>query len=243
MRATIWLAATVAGAGLVTACKDSGPKIEPVNEAPNAKFSFSCAALRCEFNDSSTDDTKVAGWSWSFGDQTEANVRNPVHEYNNAGSYPVTLTVTDEEGETATVTHQALATLPVVTSLVCVDGTAPGGYVACTLTLQEEAGFKVVLNRSSCEAHGNVFRITAPEPGRTLTTDGCYEQAGKQLVYSAAFPAGTEISAQVVAPMLNFPPALVVSGNYPEWTLTYEDGVDEDFDDMVLTVTALPTGN
>jgi hypothetical protein len=50
-------------------------------------------------------------------------------------------------------------------------------------------------------------------------------------------------SAEVVAPLLKNPPQLRVSGSYPEWVLTYEDGVDQDFDDMVLTVTALPTGN
>jgi len=243
MRATIWLAAVVAGAGLVTACKDSGSnRIEPENEAPNAKFSLRCAALRCDFTDSSTDDLRVAGWSWSFGDQGSSSERHPVHTYSGAGSYSVSLTVTDEEGDTSIVSHQAVATLPAVTSLSCVDGSAPGGFVACTLRLEQEAGFKVVLNNSSCEAQGNLFRITAPVNG-TLTNDGCFEQAGKQLVFAAAFPAGTEISAEVAAPLLNNPPQLRVSGTYPEWVLTYEDGVDQDFDDLVLTLTALPTGN
>jgi len=100
----------------------------------------------------------------------------------------------------------------------------------------------VVLNSSSCEAHGNLFRVTAPVAA-TLTSDGCYENAGKQLVFAAAYPAGTEISAEMVAPLLQNPPQLRVSGNYPEWSLTYEDGVDQDFNDMVLTLTALPTGN
>jgi hypothetical protein len=132
--------------------------------------------------------------------------------------------------------------LPAITSLSCVDASAPGGFVACTLRLEQEAGFKVVLTSSNCDAHGNLFRVTAPIAG-TLTTDGCYEQAGKQLVFSAPFPAGTEISAEVVAPQLQNPPRLRVSGNYPEWVLTFEDGVDQDFDDMVMTLTALPTGN
>lgn len=242
MRATIWLAAIVAGAGLVTACKDTGGGIEPENEAPNAKFSFQCAALRCDFTDSSTDDVSVASWSWSFGDQGTSAVRHPVHNYSGAGSYDVSLTVTDEEGETSTISHQAVATLPAVTSLSCVDGSAPGGFVSCTLRLEQEAGFQVVLNSTSCQAHGNLFRITAPITG-TLTSDGCYEQDGKQLVFAAAFAAGTEISAEMVAPVLSNPPQLRVSGSYPEWTLTYEDGVDQDFNDMVLTLTALPTGN
>ena len=243
MRSTIWLAAIVAGAGLVTACKESGSEtIEPVNEAPAARFSFTCAALRCDFTDSSSDDTEVSGWAWSFGDQNSSSIRHPVHRYGGAGSYSVSLTVTDEEGETSTVSHQAVATLPAVTSLSCVDGSAPGGFVACTLRLEQEAGFKVVLNSTSCDAHGNLFRVTAPVAG-TLTEDGCYDQIGRQLVFAAAFPAGTEISAEMLAPVLANPPRLRVSGSYPEWVLTYEDGVDQDFDDLVMTLTALPTGN
>jgi hypothetical protein len=240
---TIWLAAMFAGAGLVTACKDSGSRtIEPENAAPDARFSAACAALRCDFTDASTDDAAVAGWSWSFGDQSTSPDRHPVHSYTAAGSYSVSLTVTDQEGETSTVSHQAVASWPAVTSLTCVDGTAPGGFVSCTLRLEEEAGFKVVLNSTDCEAHGNLFRITAPVTG-TLTSDGCYDEAGKQLVFAAAFAAGTEISAEVVAPLLDHPPQLRVSGSYPEWVLTYEDGVDQDFDDLVMTLTALPTGN
>ena len=242
MRSTIWLAAAVAGAGLVTACKDSGRTIEPGNEGPEARFSFQCAALRCDFTDSSTDDAGIASYNWSFGDQSSSQERHPVHVYSGAGSHDVSLTVTDAEGASATVVHQAVSRWPAVTSLSCVDGTAPGGYVSCTLRLEQEAGFKVVLNARSCEAHGNLFRITAPVTG-TLTSDGCYERIGKQLTFAAAFPAGTEISAEVVAPLLDNPPQLRVSGSYPEWVLTYEDGVDQDFDDMSLTLTALPTGN
>jgi hypothetical protein len=244
MRTTIWLAATLAGAGLITACKDDNGsgKIEPGNEAPTARFSVQCSALQCNFTDSSTDDGQLSTWDWSFGDAASAAERHPVHKYGGAGSYSVSLTVTDSEGETSTVSHQADATLPAVTSLTCVDGSAPGGFVACTLRLEEEAGFKVVLNSHSCEAHGNLFEITTPV-SQTLTTDGCYEQLGKQLVSAGAFPAGTEIGAQVVAHMLDFPPKLRVSGSYPEWVLTYEDGVDQDFDDLVMTVTAIPTGN
>jgi hypothetical protein len=244
MRA-IWLAALVAGAGLATACKDSeGPvdSIGPTNEAPEAKFSLQCAALRCDFTDASTDDAGIASWQWSFGDAATSTQRHPSHNFGSAGSYSVSLTVTDEEGLVSTVSHQAVATLPAVTSLSCVDGSAPGGFVSCTLRLEEEAGFKVVLNSSNCEAHGNLFRVTAPVTG-TLTDDGCYEQAGKELMFAAAFPAGTEISAEVVAPLLNHPPQLRVSGSYPEWVLTYEDGVDQDFDDLMMTLTALPTGN
>lgn len=233
-----WLSVGLVAAGLVTACKDDGPG----NEIPRARFAFTCTFLRCDFTDNSTDDVEVASWSWAFGDNASSSEQDPIHDYGLAGPYSVTLTVTDAEGETSNLTRQVVAANPAVTSLSCVDGSEPGTYVACTLSLEQEAGFKVVLNSTSCDAHGNTFRITAPVQ-QTLTTDGCYDQVGKQLTSAGAFPAGTEISAEVVAPLLQNPPQLRVSGSYPEWQLTFEDGVDQDFNDLVMTLTALPTGN
>lgn len=239
MRAMIWLAVVVAGAGLVTACKDQGPIVE--NTGPSANFSFKCTALECDFHDASTDDNGISSWSWNFGAQGSSQ-QNPVFTYAAEGNYPVSLTVTDAGGMSSTVTKTVDPKAPVVSQLQCVDPAHAGGFVTCTLKLQAEAGFKVVLNSSSCQAHGNIFRVTAPTAG-TLTNDGCYEQLGKTLTIAGPFPAGTEISAEVVAPLFNDPPQLRVTGAYPEWHLTYEDGYDADFNDLQMTLTALPTGN
>jgi hypothetical protein len=237
MRAMIWLAVAIAGAGLVTACKDTQHPDE--NTPPSADFSFKCSALDCAFHDASIDDGGVTSWSWDF-DGDGSDKPNPVHTYSAEGNYPVTLTVWDAEGETSSTTKTVDPKAPVVTSLTCVNPSAPGGFVACTLKLEAEAGFKVVLDNSSCDAHGNIFRVTAPVTG-TLTNDGCYEQDGKQLAFAGPFAAGTEISAEVVAPLLKNKPQLVVSGAYPVWTLNFEDGADADFNDLKMTVTALPT--
>jgi hypothetical protein len=237
MRAMIWLAVAGAGAGLVTACDNNKPD---ENAAPTADFSYQCPALQCDFQDASTDDVGVVSWSWNFGAQG-SDQRNPFYIYSAAGTYPVTLTVRDAEGVTSSTTRNVDPKTPVVTTLSCVDPSAPGGFVACTLKLQSEAGFKVVLDNSSCEAHGNVFRVTAPMTG-TLTNDGCYELDGKELLFGGPFPAGTEISAEVVAPLLANRPQLNVSGEYPVWHLTFEDGADADFNDLEMTLTALPTG-
>jgi hypothetical protein len=235
MRA-IWLAVAV-GAGLITACKDTN---DPGNAAPNANFTFSCPALRCDFHDASTDDGQIVSWNWTFGTDASSQ-RNPIYNYPSAGSYDVSLTVTDNEGASSSVTKLVNPKAPAVTTLSCVDGDAPGGFVACTLKLEAEAGFKVVLNSSSCEAHGNVFRIIAPEQS-TLTNDGCYQSAGTTITLAGPYPVGTEINAEVVAPLLQNPPRLKVEGDYPVWHLTYEDGADADFDDLDLTLTAMPTG-
>jgi PKD repeat protein len=239
MRAMIWLAVAVAGAGLVTACKDHQNADQ--NAAPSANFSFQCSALRCDFQDSSTDDVQVVSWSWNFGAEG-SNQPNPIYTYTAAGNYPVSLTVTDGEGMSSTTSKTVDPKEPVVTTLSCVDPSAPGGFVSCTLRLEQEAGFKVVMNSSSCDAHGNIFRVTAPVPG-TLTNDGCYEQDGKELVFAGPFPAGSEINAEVVAALLAHAPRLQVAGEYPEWHLTFEDGADQDFNDLELTLTALPTGH
>ena len=238
MRA-MWLAVAIAGAGLVTACKDSQKPDD--NAAPAANFTSQCSALRCDFHDTSTDDEGVVSWTWNFG-SAGSNQANPFYVYGAAGTYDVSLTVADAQGVTNTVTKKVNPKDPIITQLTCVDPSAQGGFVACTLKLEQEAGFKVVLNSSSCQAHGNIFRTTIPVGG-TLTDDGCYEQPGKQLVFSGPFAAGTEISAEVVAPLLAHPPRLRVDGASPVWTLTYEDGADSDFNDMILTLTALPTGN
>ena len=241
MRAMIWLAVATFGAGLVTACKDEPTKQQEENQAPVAGFSSTCSALRCDFQDSSSDDGEIVSWNWNFGSAGSAQ-KNPFYLYSAAGSYPVTLTVTDNKGMTSSSTKNVNPKAPIVTSLSCVDASAPGGFVACTLKLEQEAGFQVVLTGSSCEAHGNIFRTTGPVAG-TLTEDGCYEAAGKQIVFAGPFAAGTEIAAEVVAPRLANAPRLQVSGEYPVWTLTFEDGADDDFNDLQLTLTALPTGN
>ena len=244
MSATRWSSMGLILAVLTAGCgKDTPGGLDPVldeNEAPSANFSPSCLYMQCGFTDASVDrDGTVVAWTWNFGDGQTSSDPNPVHVYDEPGDYAVTLTVTDDSSATNSRTRPATASARVVTSLTCADATSPGGFVACKLRLEEPSGYKVVLNSSSCTAHGNVFRITEPL-AQTLTDDGCYEAAGTEIQAAGPFPAGTEIAAEVIAPLLANPPALRVSGSYPVWTLNYEDGVDTDFDDLVMTVTAMP---
>jgi PKD repeat protein len=246
MRPTEWrsLGVILAVAAFAAACGDDSPGgSEPTpdeNAAPSADFTASCVYMQCDFTDASVDtDGSVVAWSWNFGDGQTSTEASPVHVYAEPGNYSVRLEVTDDSSATDARTRDATANEQVTTSLTCEDATSPGGFVACKLLLEEPSGFRVVLNSSSCEAHGNVFRITEPVAD-TLVVDGCYEEAGQEIEFAGPFPAGTEIAAEVIAPLLSNPPALRVSGAYPEWTLSYEDGVDTDFDDLIMTVTALP---
>jgi PKD repeat protein len=73
----------------------------PTNEPPAADFASACTNLACAFTDASTDaDGSLTGWAWTFGDGASSTAQNPSHTYSAAGTYTVTLTVTDDAGAT-----------------------------------------------------------------------------------------------------------------------------------------------
>lgn len=78
------------------------------NTIPVANFSFApvvpAVNQAVTFTDLSTDaDGTVTGWAWAFGDGATSTsaVKNPTHPYAAAGTYTVTLTVTDNLGGTS----------------------------------------------------------------------------------------------------------------------------------------------
>ncbi len=85
---------------------------KPANVPPVANFTFSPSIANVnkpvQFTDKSTDvDGTVAGWSWNFGDGGTSTAKNPTHTYTKAGTYVVTLVVTDNDGaKSAPITKQ-----------------------------------------------------------------------------------------------------------------------------------------
>ena len=83
-------------------------KISP-NIPPTAAFTASPNPVNAgsvvTFTDASYDDDgEIVSWSWDFGDTGISTEQNPTHTYSTVGVYPVTLTVTDDEGATGTAT-------------------------------------------------------------------------------------------------------------------------------------------
>jgi len=64
------------------------------------------APLKVLFLDQSQAGTggTISSWNWNLGDGSSSSIQNPIHTYQNEGTYSVTLTVTDSFGNTKTET-------------------------------------------------------------------------------------------------------------------------------------------
>jgi PKD repeat protein len=85
----------------ISNCKDTILKPVDINHTPLADFVFDtvCESQFTHFTDSSTAVSgTITGWLWNFGDGGTSTLQNPVHQYLLAGSYTVTLAVTNSAG-------------------------------------------------------------------------------------------------------------------------------------------------
>jgi PKD repeat protein len=62
------------------------------------------APLTVHFYDLTESEEAIISWQWDFGDGGTSMMRNPSHEYTQAGTYTVSMTVVDDEGDSDTET-------------------------------------------------------------------------------------------------------------------------------------------
>lgn len=85
----------------------------PPNQAPVAEFDFSCPDLTCSFDGAASNDPdgEITNYSWSFG----ATGVTASHTFESAGTFEVTLTVTDNRGKKDTKTKPVTVSAPTTT--------------------------------------------------------------------------------------------------------------------------------
>jgi PKD repeat protein len=216
--------------------------------APTAAFTYLCNSLDCVFTDGSTDDGTITTYAWDFGDGATSDVKDPNHSFTAAATAPfnVKLTVTDDDGNTNSVTQVVTVTPPAPGQ--CDNGA--GTFVNCTLDVTQKSHITVTMVSNSCTAKGNSLTISTTGFSQTLFSNGCKVLPGTVFNVNGAngtFAAGTQLTAQITSGSTDpgrVPPQLRVSGTFPTWRLEFDDGEnptgpgEPDFNDLVLDVNA-----
>jgi PKD repeat protein len=120
------------------------------NVDPVADFTTACTNLTCSFTDRSTDgDGSVVLWSWSFGDGATSTDQNPGRTYATAGTYTVTLKVTDDGGATHEQSAPVTVTAPPPSSItLAASGFTSGTKHSIRYNWSGAIGSKVDLYRN-----------------------------------------------------------------------------------------------
>jgi PKD repeat protein len=143
---------------------------------PVAAFTSNCTDLVCSFtNTSSDEDGNVVSQSWDFGDNSSSSTAvSPTHSYSSAGTYKVTLIVTDDRGvtddvtQTVTVTEPAAANTPPVAgfNFSCTE-------LACGFTDGSTDSDGTVVSWSWTFGDGS--SSTEQSPNHSYDQDGSYD--------------------------------------------------------------------
>ncbi|WP_194762622.1 PKD domain-containing protein [Microbacterium sp. UFMG61] len=163
------------------------------NQLPSAAFTPTTAGLKVSVDAAaSTDaDGTIQSYAWTFGDNSNATGVTATHTYAAAGTYPVTLTVTDDRGGVSTkkidvtvapAPNQApvAAFTPTVTGLsVAVDGAAssdPDGTIQSHAWTFGDGGTATGATASHTYLAAGTFDVTLTVTDNSGTTTAVTKQ-------------------------------------------------------------------
>lgn len=137
----------------------------PVNLPPVASFTAAPAALTVAFDGrGSTDpDGTIAAYNWNFGDGTTGTGPTVTRTYAVGGTFPVTLTVIDDDGAAANTAQNITVTAPVPDLLAADDftRTVANGFG----TANVGGAWTVASSAANYGVSGGLGRITTPSAG------------------------------------------------------------------------------
>ncbi|MDR2566119.1 MAG: PKD domain-containing protein [Bifidobacteriaceae bacterium] len=165
----------------------------PAGTGPAAAFVFDPAnpnvGAPVSFTDSSQASAgrTVAAWAWDFdgNGSVDSTAQNPQWTYSTPGAYPVSLTVTDSEGDQDTATVTVVASNPSYLTVYPVAGTMSKGQVTVRVKAWAKSGWT--------ELSGAQVVVSVGTHSVTVTT-------GADGVAEARVPvvAGTPVTAELI---------------------------------------------
>ncbi|ADB31799.1 PKD domain containing protein [Kribbella flavida DSM 17836] len=155
-----------------TNSKTQSVTVTHVNAGPTAAFGASCSGSTCAFDGSgaSDPDGTIAAYAWTFGDGATGSGVTPSHTYAASGTYSVTLTVTDNEGATASTSRP-----------VTVEASAPIDFVGSSRVNGNAASFAVTVPSGVVAGDALLLFFADNDPAPAITGP-----AGWTLVESVA---------------------------------------------------------
>jgi len=160
------------GYGMVDAAAAVGGGGGPV--PPTAAFSGSPTSGTVPLNVSFTDQSSGSptSWSWTFGDGGNSTSQNPSHTYNSAGTYSVTLSVSNSAGNDALTKTNYITVNPAgsgYASLPYATGFEGGSLDQYWTTTSSGAGRVLITTANT--PHGGSYHMTMDS-----ATNGTYSQ-------------------------------------------------------------------
>jgi PKD repeat protein len=190
---------------------------ERAGNEPIADFAFTPAVgvvgQPVAFVDRSTANPKR--WEWSFGDGTTSAERNPTHTYAlAAGSFVVSLTVTNDEGSSTRsypISIKENGKPPVASFFVSPESPIAGQQVQLVDTSRENpTSWTWTIANVAGAGRGRVFNTVFPAAGAvdvTLTVENAFGRASTTRTITVEAPR------QALAPNFTFPPGALYAGS------------------------------
>ena len=207
------------------------------NVAPTASFTSTTTDLAASFDGSGSADTDgtVASYAWNFGDQATGTGQTVWHTYQAAGTYTVTLTVTDNKGATGVFTNSVTVKAPRVNVAPAASFTSAIDHLALTVDGTGSADSDGTIT-SYAWAFGDNTTATGPTPPvHTYAAAGTYTVKLTVTDNDGATGVSQTTVTAVAAPPPNVPPTAAFSSTPTDLSVAFDASDSSDSDGTIAS--------
>ncbi|WP_052085161.1 PKD domain-containing protein [Cellulophaga sp. E6(2014)] len=255
---TVTLTITDDGTPALTSTDTITIIVTEANQAPTAVATSDIltgeASLAVQFTGDTSSDPDagdVLTYTWDFGDGSTATTANPSHTFTTAGTYDVTLTVTDD-GTPSLSSSEAAITITVTapanqapTAVATSDVTSGAPSLAVQFTGDTSSDPDTGDILTFAWDFGDGTTATTANPSHTFTTAGTYDVTLTVTDDGTPALSSSEVTITITVTDANQAPTAVadiftVIENSSDNTLDVLDN-DSDADGTILTIIAIET--